>query len=151
MHFLSGYKATVICFSVLLANSKCESEDVPKEVSIDDLVILKSNRSTVVGRKLYTVLENRPYVAFWKVPYAEPPLNHLRFKVSIRRLLNLYFTWKNTIEVVDNEKWVIIALGHALIANERRFRRTRTKFIFKSSVRKRKEICLIWSRDWAII
>lgn len=83
MHFLLGYKATVICFSVLLANSKCDSEDVPKEQSIDDLVILKSNSTTVVGRKLFTVLENKPYAAFWKVPYAVPPLNHLRFKVSI--------------------------------------------------------------------
>lgn len=89
MRFFLKYKATAICFSVLLASSNCESDDEPKEVSIDDLVILKSNSTTVVGRKLFTVLENRPYAAFWKVPYAVPPLNHLRFKVSTRRLLYL--------------------------------------------------------------
>lgn len=91
MDFLLGCKATVICFSITLANSKCESEEVPTEISIDDLVILKSNSSTVVGRKLYTMLENRPFAAFLKVPYAEPPLNHLRFKVSIRSPSNLSF------------------------------------------------------------
>lgn len=43
--------------------------------------MIKSNGSEIVGRKLFTALENRPYGAFWKIPYAVPPIKELRFKV----------------------------------------------------------------------
>ncbi|XP_049877281.1 neuroligin-4, Y-linked-like [Pectinophora gossypiella] len=49
-------------------------------MSDEDVVILKSRDCFVVGKKLSTVIENKPYAAFWKIPYAEPPVDKLRFK-----------------------------------------------------------------------
>nr|XP_034835549.1 carboxylesterase 1E-like [Maniola hyperantus] len=43
-------------------------------------VSLQSNEEKILGRKLKTIFENKPYVAFYKIPYAEPPINALRFK-----------------------------------------------------------------------
>lgn len=48
----------------------------------DDTVIVATNGTTVLGRKLYTLFEYKPYVAFWNIRYAEPPVGSLRFKVG---------------------------------------------------------------------
>lgn len=43
---------------------------------------IETNGTKIIGRKLYTVYERKPYVAFWKIPYARRPTRKLRFKVS---------------------------------------------------------------------
>lgn len=48
-----------------------------------DIVEIKTNSSVIVGKKLFTLFENKPYAAFWKIPYADPPVSDLRFKVNI--------------------------------------------------------------------
>lgn len=47
----------------------------------EDIVEIKTNGTVIVGKKLLTLFENKPYGAFWKIPYADPPLKALRFQV----------------------------------------------------------------------
>lgn len=35
------------------------------------------------GQKLYTLFKNKEYLSFKGIPYAEPPIDRLRFKVNI--------------------------------------------------------------------
>lgn len=49
----------------------------------DDSVTLAGG-STIRGRIMQTIYDNRTFVAFKGIPYAEPPVGHLRFKVSIK-------------------------------------------------------------------
>ncbi|KAM3960294.1 juvenile hormone esterase [Aphomia sociella] len=43
-------------------------------------VLIKVNNSTLIGKHLYTILQSKPYVALFDIPYAVPPLRELRFK-----------------------------------------------------------------------
>ncbi|XP_075981400.1 carboxylic ester hydrolase-like [Anticarsia gemmatalis] len=45
-----------------------------------ELHAIETNGTVIIGTKLYTVFEKKPYAAFWKIPYADPPLGGLRFK-----------------------------------------------------------------------
>lgn len=53
----------------------------------DGTTFISVNNSIVYGKKLYTVFERKPYVAFWKIPYAEAPVGQLRFKVNITLII----------------------------------------------------------------
>lgn len=48
----------------------------------DDKVIIQTNSGPVRGKQSETLFDKRPYYAFKGIPYAEPPVNKLRFKVS---------------------------------------------------------------------
>lgn len=48
----------------------------------DTIVSFKTNGTAILGRKQYTILDNRPFIAFYNIPFAEPPIGHLRFKVG---------------------------------------------------------------------
>ncbi|KAL4705572.1 hypothetical protein ACJJTC_006900 [Scirpophaga incertulas] len=43
-------------------------------------VFLNVKRNVFMGKKLISVLEGKPFAAFWRIPYCQPPLNKLRFK-----------------------------------------------------------------------
>lgn len=45
--------------------------------------VVKLNIGLVKGITNYTVNEEKKYLAFYGIPYAEPPLNDLRFLVII--------------------------------------------------------------------
>lgn len=47
----------------------------------DNIHKIVTNGTTIIGRKLFTLFENKPFAAFWKIPYSEPPVGQLRFKV----------------------------------------------------------------------
>lgn len=57
------------CFSMFV-RSDCE-----------DVVNLNSDGVVIIGRKLLTLFDNKPFAAFWNIPYALPPSGLLRFKV----------------------------------------------------------------------
>ncbi|XP_031765839.2 carboxylic ester hydrolase-like [Galleria mellonella] len=48
--------------------------------SANDEIHIQINNNTIIGKKFYTIFENKPYVAFFDIPYAVPPLHELRFK-----------------------------------------------------------------------
>ena len=56
----------------------------------DDVYVIKTNGSKIVGRKMFSIFEDKPYTAFWKIPYAVPPIGKLRFKVYIILIFILY-------------------------------------------------------------
>lgn len=59
----------ILSFLTLVHNSCCT------------IVSLETNGTTFLGRELNSLFGNRFYVAFYKIPYAEPPVGELRFKV----------------------------------------------------------------------
>lgn len=54
----------------------------------DNVYVIKTNGTKIIGRKLFTIFGNKPYVAFWKIPYAVAPIEKLRFKVSGKHCLS---------------------------------------------------------------
>ncbi|XP_038211441.1 esterase B1-like [Zerene cesonia] len=48
-------------------------------------VVLKYNESIIIGKRCHTVFGGKPYAAFYDIPYAEVPINELRFKPPILR------------------------------------------------------------------
>lgn len=46
-----------------------------------DPLIVQTNKGWIKGRYQTTILGNKTYIAFKGVPYAIPPIGHLRFKV----------------------------------------------------------------------
>ncbi|CAK1550765.1 unnamed protein product [Leptosia nina] len=46
-------------------------------------VLVKLNNSFIVGKHCHTLFDKKPYVGFYNIPYAEPPLKELRFKPPI--------------------------------------------------------------------
>lgn len=46
-------------------------------------------QGTVQGLHYTTKISNKPYVSFLGIPYAKPPINELRFKVShLKKLMS---------------------------------------------------------------
>lgn len=50
--------------------------------ALDDHVVVQTNSGPVRGQSFNTLFENKPYYSFKGIPYAEEPVNELRFKVS---------------------------------------------------------------------
>lgn len=74
----------VFCLSICIVISASNS---------DSVFVIETNGTKIIGRKLVTVFENKPFAAFWKIPYAAPPLGKLRFKVTLNLVFFLkYFT-----------------------------------------------------------
>lgn len=47
-----------------------------------NMYVIKTNGTTIIGKKLNTVFDKKPYAAFWKIPYAQRPVHKLRFQVG---------------------------------------------------------------------
>lgn len=45
--------------------------------------VFETNDGTIQGLVQYTLFQRKPYYAFKGIPFAQPPIGHLRFKVSI--------------------------------------------------------------------
>ncbi|KAI8420276.1 hypothetical protein MSG28_008811 [Choristoneura fumiferana] len=43
-------------------------------------VVFHSEGVVIIGRKLLTLFDNKPFAAFWNIPYAKPPTGLFRFK-----------------------------------------------------------------------
>ncbi len=54
---------------------------VPTAISDDVNTIVETNSGPVRGKLFETLFDRRPYYAFKGIPYAEPPVGKLRFKV----------------------------------------------------------------------
>lgn len=53
-------------------------------VEINDLKLVNTVNGSVRGQKCTTIYEKKTYYAFRGIPYAKPPINELRFKVSTK-------------------------------------------------------------------
>ncbi|CAH0401343.1 unnamed protein product [Chilo suppressalis] len=48
--------------------------------AIEESAFVEVNGSIFIGKRLYSGLENKPFNAFWKIPYAKKPIRDIRFK-----------------------------------------------------------------------
>ena len=55
-----------------------------------NLEIVNTKNGPVQGATLQTIFENKAYIAFRGIPFAEPPIKSLRFKVN--KILIHYFS-----------------------------------------------------------
>lgn len=53
------------------------------------VTVTLDGRHRVRGQTEHTIYDNRPFVTFRGVPYAETPVGHLRFRVSVFRCYNV--------------------------------------------------------------
>lgn len=51
--------------------------------ALDEYVVVKTKSGPVRGKSFNTLFENKPYYSFRGIPFAEEPVNELRFKVSL--------------------------------------------------------------------
>lgn len=49
---------------------------------LDDIVEVEIDSGRILGRHNVTLFKEKPYYSFRGIPYAQPPINDLRFKVS---------------------------------------------------------------------
>lgn len=47
-------------------------------------VIVETKSGKVAGIEVKSIIGNEKYISFLSIPYAEPPIGNLRFKVKIR-------------------------------------------------------------------
>ncbi|CAG9795650.1 unnamed protein product [Diatraea saccharalis] len=65
-------------------------------ITIQESVDVKVKGSIFIGKQLFSVFQNKPYSAFWKIPYAKEPLRELRFKPpELNKLRNETFDYSN--------------------------------------------------------
>lgn len=74
---------------MLLASISCSV--LAFSVFIQSSFTHKTSEITLVGRKLNTLFKNNTYLAYYDIPYAEPPINELRFKVKFIALFIVLF------------------------------------------------------------
>lgn len=84
------------CFLVMIVvalESESESGDV---INYEEFCTINTNSGRLRGKLNRTLFEDVPYYSFRGIPFAKPPIGHLRFKVN-----NLLFSegcfvwWKN--------------------------------------------------------
>lgn len=71
---------TVLVFCCVVATVYSETIVVNNE----SYQIVHTQYGTVRGRENVTLFDGRVYYSFRGIPYAKPPVNELRFKVSVR-------------------------------------------------------------------
>lgn len=70
----------LLLLTALLVFGCCATE---KHVSIaDEIKIIETTSGLVRGKSFSTLFQSKQYYAFKGIPYAEPPINSLRFKVN---------------------------------------------------------------------
>lgn len=62
----------------------------------DDKVIIQTKSGPVRGKQSETLFDKRPYYAFKGIPYAEPPVNKLRFKAPVAKK-----PWTDTLDAFE--------------------------------------------------
>lgn len=50
--------------------------------ALDEYVVVNTKSGSVRGKSFNTLFDNKPYYSFRGIPFAEEPVNELRFKVS---------------------------------------------------------------------
>lgn len=85
-----------LCFLLVLSISECMCEE-------NDIIysIVKTANGTVRGQQVVTLFDSKPYHAFKGIPYAEPPVNKLRFKVSQMLLIQNIYIYRAVIYIVS--------------------------------------------------
>lgn len=68
---------------ILLSVTTAAVNSAPKSVSSESPVVQTKN-GELRGKILTTLLAQRKFYAFQGIPYAKPPINDLRFRVSKR-------------------------------------------------------------------
>lgn len=76
-----GITIAGLVLTVDLVNHNSENDAlVPIE---NDFSVVDTLHGTLRGRKVFTVLNQKPYFTFRGIPYAQPPVGELRFRVNI--------------------------------------------------------------------
>lgn len=68
------FRFVLLSVTVLIAISIVNSDDVK--------TIVETNSGPIRGKLFKTLFDQQSYYAFKGIPYAESPVNNLRFKVS---------------------------------------------------------------------
>lgn len=79
MYFI--FLLQVFCLSSIVLGSTIPNDEVPAN---DEFKIVQTTSGLVRGRKFTTLFANKEFYSFRGIPYAEPPIGELRFKVSKR-------------------------------------------------------------------
>lgn len=75
-----------ICLMILIrccASSIEHNNNVVHALMVDDYKIIETTYGLIKGKSFSTLFQQKPYYAFKGIPYAEPPIDNLRFKVCI--------------------------------------------------------------------
>lgn len=82
MRNMLSFKYLLILLSVLCFGVNC----APKSVSSESPMV-KTNSGELLGKVLTTLLDQRKFYSFRGIPYAQPPVGRLRFRVCIHHNL----------------------------------------------------------------
>lgn len=72
-----------ISIAILVLNLQSSNEINDENVDINNTVIVKIESGQIRGFKRFTIIEEKPYYSFRGIPFAQTPIDELRFKVSI--------------------------------------------------------------------
>lgn len=72
----------LFCLSSIVLGSTIPNEPDDEIRANDEFKIVETTSGLVRGRKFTTLFANKEFYSFRGIPYAEPPIGELRFKVS---------------------------------------------------------------------
>lgn len=84
-------------FLILLSFAYFGVYCAPKSLSDDGSPIVTTKNGEILGKVATTLLDQRKFFSFQGIPYAKPPIGHLRFRVNITIKQMFYFSSISTL------------------------------------------------------